>query len=702
MKFFIHDKCFDQLIELPRAVQKKVLEFQRKFRDNSRAAAIHLEPIAAFRDPHLRTARISDKYRAIIKVPQRGDDYHMLWIDNHDEAMAWAANKVFEWNETTQSAQLFTAAPSLAPAPPAAGAGPGAAAAAALYGAYAGAQLLALGVPPQHLPLVQAVPDLNGLDRVEQYLPPAVYERLFYLADGAVYERLLEEIAAGKSPSAAYDDQLRSPNNRRSFLEVDEALLEEVLKGDTSKWQLFLHPSQRKLVESQFNGPVKVTGGGGTGKTVVALHRLQRLAAALPAGAPKVLFTTYTVTLTDNLRGLAHKLGPAPETFDLDNVDALARRLGLATQLTDENSRVLDLYGNRRSQELWEEALDRLPSEFDADFMKKEYQDVVLLHGITQVADYLKQSRTGRGQPITRKQRLALWQVVAEYQQLKKAGNYLDRAELFNRLSDHYNALPDDEKPYSHVIADEVQDMATVELRFLRALVGQHPDDLFLVGDPYQKIYARRTAFSAAGINIRGNRSRRLRLNYRTTEEIKRLAISAVRGFEYDDFDGSAEKMDGYVSLMHGSRPTYRQFKEKREELTYLAEEARQLIRSGLRPADIVIACRTKDPLRDIKSSLHQLQLPYYDMTSASGEATGIRLSTFHRLKGLEFKVVFLADVTERTCPFFPAELRGLEGEERQQHLLAERALLYVAITRAIQQVMLTGTGTPSTMLTLR
>lgn len=699
MKFFIHDKCFDQLIELPKAVQKKVLDFQRKFRENSRAAAIHLEPISTFRDPNLRTARISDKYRAIIKVPQSGDDYHMLWIDNHDEAMAWAENKVFEWNENTQSAQLFTAAPPQVQLPREAVAAP--MVSTTLYTAYTDTQLLALGVPPQHLPLVRSVPDFNGLDLIEQYLPPAVYENLFYLADGAVYERLLEEIGAGKSKSTAYEDQLLSLNNRRSFLEVDDVLLEEVLNGEMSKWQLFLHPSQRKLVESQFNGPVKVTGGGGTGKTVVALHRLQRLAAALPVGAPKVLFTTYTVTLTDNLRELAHKLGLDAEAFDLDNVDALVRRLALGTQLIDENSRVLDLYGNRRSQELWEEALDRIPSEFDAEFVKKEYQEVILLHGINQLPDYLKQSRIGRGQPITRKQRLALWKLVEEYQQLKKAGNYLDRAELFNKLSDHYNALPDDQKPYSHVIADEVQDMANVELRFLRSLVAGHADDLFLVGDPYQKIYGRRTNFSAAGINIRGNRSRRLRLNYRTTEEIKRLAISAVRGFGYDDFDGSAEKMDGYLSLMHGSKPTYLHFKEKSEELKHLAEEIHQLIRSGLRPSDIVIACRIKEPLREIKSSLHQRQIPYYDLTSVSGEITGVRLSTFHRLKGLEFKAVFLADVTERTCPFFPAGLRSLQGEERDEHLQSERALLYVAITRAVQQVMLTGTGTPTTILSL-
>src|SRR5688500_829608 len=109
MKLYIHDKCMDQLFELPKVIQKKVLEFQRKFRDNSKSSAIHLEPISTFRDPLLRTARIDDKYRAIVKVPSNGEDYYLLWVDNHDEAMDWAKNKVFHWNDNTQTAQIFTA-----------------------------------------------------------------------------------------------------------------------------------------------------------------------------------------------------------------------------------------------------------------------------------------------------------------------------------------------------------------------------------------------------------------------------------------------------------------------------------------------------------------------------------------------------------------------------------------------------------------
>jgi hypothetical protein len=699
MKFYIHDKCFDKLIDLPKATQKKVFEFQRKFREDSRTAAIHLEPISTFKDPYLRTARIDVKYRAIIKAPKTGDAYYLLWVDNHDEAMAWAANKIFEWNEHTQSAQLFTApeqadltqlssAPASMPSPK------------AFFDEYSNEQLFALGVPALLLPLVRAAHDLNGLDQIESYLPPEVYEHLFYLSDGASYDTLLAEIEAGKVASAELEEQLASSNNRRSVLEIDEDLIREMLEGEPSKWQLFLHPSQRKLVESEFNGPVKVTGGGGTGKTVVAIHRLKKLSSALPTSSAPILFTTYTHALTNNLRELVTRVGVAADTFELNNVDAIARQLGEQTGVITSEHRLLDMPGSRPAAELWEEALDLVPSEFDAVFMEQEYREVILNHGVREVSQYLHQSRLGRGKSITRKQRLDVWRVVEEYQRLKQSSSYLDRAELFNLLAHHYKQQ--DTKPFAHVIADEIQDFGNSELRFLRSLVAEKPNDLFLVGDPYQKIYSRRIYFSQVGINVRGNRSKRLRLNYRTTEEIKRLAIATVRKFAYDNFDGEAERIDGYVSLLHGPRPTYQTFTDKGDELQYLMQLVQtQLQETGIKPNDVVIGSRLKESLRDIKTALHQLHIPYYDLTAASGDKTGVRLASFHNLKGLEFKVVLLSDVNTRTCPFTPVGLRGLQEPELGEHLNSERALLYVAMTRCIQHLHITGTGTRSALIQL-
>ena len=700
MKFYIHDKCFDKLIDLPKAIQKKVFEFQRKFREDSRAAAIHLEPISTFKDPYLRTARIDSKYRAIVKAPRTGDAYYLLWVDNHDEAMDWASNKIFEWNEHTQTAQLFTApeqvavveasVPSTAPLALSTG----------LFAAYNDAQLLAIGLPQLLLPLVRAVNDLNDLDDIEKYLPLDGYENLFYLSDGASYDALLAEIEAGKVESSVLEEQLGSTNNRRSVLEIDESLIREMLEGEPSKWHLFLHPSQRKLVESDFKGPVKVTGGGGTGKTVVALHRLKRLAAELPASASPVLFTTFTHALTNNLRELITRIDVNPAFYELNNIDAIARQLGEKAGLMTKEHRLLDMAGSRPAAELWEEALDAVPCEFDSYFLEQEYREVVLNNGILDQEQYLRQSRLGRGKSITRKQRMDMWRVVEEYMRLKQDNKYLDRAELFNLLAAYYQQQA--KKPYSHVIADEIQDFGNSELRFLRSLVEEKSNDLFLVGDPYQKIYSRRIYFSLAGINVRGNRSKRLRINYRTTEEIKRLAIATVRKFSYDNFDGESEKMDGYVSLMHGPKPTYQTYSDKGAELQSLLQLVQEHLQdTSIKPSDIVIACRLKESLRDIKTALHQKHIPYFDLTSASGDKTGVRLASFHNLKGLEFKVVLLTDVNTRTCPFTPVGLRGLQEPELGEHLNSERALLYVAMTRCIQQLHITGIGTRSSLIQL-
>ena len=70
MKLLFYDKFLDSFIQLPKGIQQKVLDFQKKFREDSRSSAIHLEPIISFKDQSLRTARIDQRYRVIIKAPK--------------------------------------------------------------------------------------------------------------------------------------------------------------------------------------------------------------------------------------------------------------------------------------------------------------------------------------------------------------------------------------------------------------------------------------------------------------------------------------------------------------------------------------------------------------------------------------------------------------------------------------------------------
>ena len=252
------------------------------------------------------------------------------------------------------------------------------------------------------------------------------------------------------------------------------------------------------------------------------------------------------------------------------------------------------------------------------------------------------------------------------------------------------------------MIADEIQDFSNPELRFLRSLVEEGPNDLFLVGDPFQRIYnTKGINFTVTGINVRGKRSRRLKINYRTTEEIKRAATALVKGIEYDDFDGEQESLKGYLSLMHGERPEYKIFASREEEISFIIANIMDCIKSGMNYNDIVLGCQFKDALRTYQTALHEQGIPYRNI-NGTGTKDGVVLSTLHRMKGLEFKVVIIADVNDRTFNYVPQTIDHTDILAMRSLEQSRRSLMYVAITRAMQRVLITGIGTkPSSMQNL-
>lgn len=704
MKLVLYDKCWDAILKLPRAIQKKVPQFIQKFREDSRSGAIHLEPISTFKDPSLRTARVDQKYRAIVRAPETGDIYHLLWIDNHDEAMDWARNKVFSWNENTQSYQVFTAPESIEEQPLAA---PMAEVEAqGLLDVYADEDLLKIGVPAVLLPSVRRMQGLIDLEALEKYLPVEAFENLFYLLDGENIQRIIEDVQEGKVISADFEVQRHSANNQRSFFELtDDDTLNEVLSGGLQKWKVYLHPSQKALVTGNFKGSVKVTGGAGTGKTVAALHRAKYLLENdLGRKGKPILFTTFTKSLTRNLAKELPGLKIDTTKLVLNNIDAYAMEEAQRLGLIGKAVKLLDFPGAKSSEAIWDEVLDYELSEFDSRFLASEWKEVMLFHHIKTEQDYYQTSRTGRHSRISRKDKMQIWRLCQAYQQKKKEQHYVDLHEVYNLLYDHYKQAQD--KPFGHVIADEIQDFSNVELRLLRVLTEDKPNDLFLAGDPLQRIYERSLNFTKAGINIRGRRSRRLKINYRTTEEIRRLAVSTIQNVPFDDFEGEEEKKNGYVSLRYGDVPHYAVFSEKGEELNFILERiftyTDPTVENTFQLSDICIAARTRNAVKDIMSRLHNDNVAYYDISTLSGKGSpdsGVRLSTFHNMKGLEFKVVFLIDVNKRTLPFRPAAYDEWDDTTRREHDKNELALIYVAMTRAVHILHITGVGEESIIL---
>ena len=682
MKLYLGDKCWDKLFELPKNVQLRVRDFQRKFKENPFSPAINLEKIASFEDDSLRTARIDDNYRAIIGVAS-GDTYCLLYIDHHDEAMRWAQHKRFAWNSYTNSFQVTSITMEEVVEPR------GQKRDDTVFAKYTDEQLLRIGVPEHQLPLVRSIKDMDDLEKAESSLSGDVFEYLFYLMDdGTDINNIITEVEAGKE-----QDGDSTINNKRNFIEItDDEELERVIAEGTEKWQIFLHPSQRLLVEKSYAGSLKVTGGGGTGKTVAAIHRLKKLTEK--GSMKSVLYTTFTRTLIKNISSRVRSMGIKSENCVIENIDKLALDMAKTYGLIPQTATVLD-YGpsSRTSEEIWDGIVTDNLSQFDTRFLKREYLDVIVYNNNKTIDDYYRQSRTGRTQPVNRKQRTEIWNLVEQYVARKKESQLYDRNEIFNLIANHLNE--NGIHPFKHVIADEIQDFSNPELRFLRALVEEGPDDLFLVGDPYQRIYNnRKIAFSQVGINVRGKRSKRLRVNYRTTEEIKRAATNVVNGCAFDDFDGSPESLAGYVSLMHGDRPEYKIYDNRNEEIAAIIDFIRMCRENGIEYKDIVVASYIKDSIKPVQDALHRNNIPYKNlMNEGTGNDNGVNLSSFHNMKGLEFKVVILSDVNKKTFPYLPYGFEGLDEIEKKNHLMNQKALMYVAITRAMQKVLITGSG---------
>lgn len=694
MRLFLSDSFFDQFAELPRNVQKRVRDFQSKFRTNSQSSAIHLEPIVGSRDSNLRSARVDQAYRAILGDLGQ-DNYTLLWVDKHDDAYRWAQNKRFAWNEHIQSVQIIPIVDSA----PEETTKPETETKVSVIDSVADEQLLQIGVPEDLLSLVRTIKDFDDLEKAEHYLPQDVFENLFSILDGERIEDIIADIEDGLAKEG--EDALLSNNNKRRFIEItDDEVLANIMEQGMEKWQLFLHPSQRKLVDSNYKGTVKVSGSAGTGKTIAALHRLKTLTQNQNVN---VLFTTYTTALSDYLRELVCKMDLPQQRFELNNIDKVLMSIARQYNILHEGFDVLDYSGNDRSLALWREVLDSEVTEFDESFLYDEYIDVIVYNDNKTVKDYLIQARTGRTKSLSRRQRIEVWKLKEVYEERKLQRHAVDRLELFNKAAAYLRE--NDIHPYSHVIADEFQDFSNPELRFLRALVAEGPNDLFLTGDPFQRIYSgRKINFSSAGINVKGKRSRKLKVNYRTTEEIKRMAVSVIKDVKYDDLDGGEENNKGYISLVHGERPEYHIYKESVEEVAAVRQFIDDCVQGGIELRDICIGAPTRQLYKNILDELHQQNYKYKEFKNrtTSGSEDGISFCTFHSLKGREYKIVVLVGVNERSMPsrqHSGYQFSNMDAAEVKEYLANVRSLLYVAITRARQLVFITGFGTPTGLL---
>jgi superfamily I DNA/RNA helicase len=696
---------------IPRAQQKKVRAFVEKFKADPTQASINYEPIHNMADPKVRTVRIDQAYRAIVIHPPQGDVYLCVWVDHHDEAMDWARHKHFDVNPHTGSLQVWQSQEGAPEKPVSAVEAVEAISTAEvpkghLFAGRTDDELLLLGVPEPLLPAVRALRVERDLDSLADYLPEEARDGLYMLASGYSLDEAAEELDTRKREKAApvdvedFSAALARPGSARQFkLVEDDADLAAMLDAPLAQWRIFLHPSQRKLATMQSSGSARVLGGAGTGKTVVAMHRARYLAQQIVAknSGKKVLFTTFTRNLAADIESNLNTLcGPEREQIEVLNLHALASRL-LRGQGVDPK-----ILKPENSGRFWDgaTAFAGAQDKFPLSFYQQEWDQVVQSQDITDESQYLRARRVGRGTPLSREQRKRVWQVLHAYRDALDEAGLMEWDDVIREARMLLERRPE-LSPYAHVVADEVQDFRLADLRLLRALVPPGPNDIFVVGDAHQRIYTRRGSLGRAGISVRGRQSRNLRINYRTTESIRSWSVALLEGITVDDLDEGTDTGKGYRSLRTGSSPVVRHYTDSHQESEAIVQQVRAWLDAGIPAHAIALVARRKEKVEQHMETLKKagIEVVMVNTEADIGKPEAVRAATMHRVKGLEFRCVLIASVQAGEVPLSLGAAQFPDEAARLEHLEGERRLLYVAATRARDELVVTGAGKASEFL---
>ena len=559
-------------------------------------------------------------------------------------------------------------------------------------------------------------------------------EALLNLATGATIEEIREDFGLRPSRDVAAEPtdadliaglRTRAARSTFTWLVSDEDLRRAIEGLSFAEWQLFLHPQQRALVERRANGPMRVSGGAGTGKTVIAVHRAVELAKRDKADGQesRILLTTYTRNLADDLRRQVAQLEPRlPFTEKLSEPGVMVSGLDRVARmiLQQAGARISpiaqEVIGQSRGRVLtyprenvWQEVLtlmgDELPERLrSADFLESEYELIVLPQRVTTLKQYLRIRRPGRGVALDRSKRAVVWKAMERYRDRSAdlgVTSFDEQLALAAAWLDHEAALGTP-RPFRHVLVDEAQDLTPAHLQLLRALVEPGPDDLFLAEDSHQRIYGKKITLSHYGIQVRG-RSRRLTRNYRTTRQNLDVAFGILDPGTYEDMEGQAEEHH-YVSPRSGPEPLLLHATDRADELGKAAELLRVWLEQDRdsedsAPESIAVLVRDRYQRDAVVNGLaqHGIEVRAVDR-EAAGRGMPV-VMTMHRAKGLEFRKVLLFDVSRNAIPRSLRDQQYSEAD-RDDALLRERSLLYVAATRARDQLAISWSGEASPLIT--
>ncbi len=684
MQFRIADTFTESLARLTADEQKAIKTTAFDLQVNPAGPGLGFHKLDKARDRNFWSVRVSSDIRLIV---HRTDDSLLLcYVDHHDKAYQWAERRKLETHPRTGAAQLVEIRETVQeiivpvyvqaeqPAPPKP----------ALFAQFTDDALLAYGVPPEWLAEVRKA-DESTLLAVVEHLPGEAAEALLELATGGK-----PEIAKAATPAA---NSFAHPDAQRRFrvmANIEE--LERALDYPWDRWTVFLHPAQRQLVERNFNGPARVSGSAGTGKTIVALHRAVFLARANPDA--RVLLTTFSGILANALRIRLRRL--------ISNEPRLAERLEVHA-IDDIGQR---LFGNQGAGKvaspadvqsaITKAAAEVVGHKFSGAFLLDEWQHVVDAWQLDTWEAYRDVARLGRKTRLPEKQRVVLWSIFSGVREQLAAGGLVTTADLFTKLAGTIAASK--RPPFEFAVIDEAQDIGVAHLRFLAALGGGRPNSLFFAGDLGQRIFQQPFSWRALGVDIRG-RSGTLRVNYRTSHQI-RMQTDRLLGVAVADADGNSETRGNTVSVFNGPAPQIVVSASRSNETATVAKWLRHLLDDGLVPHEIAIFVRSEAQIERARAAAASADVELKILDEKVDTAFGhVSVCTMHLAKGLEFRAVVVMACDDEIVPL-QARIESITDEADLEEVYGtERHLLYVACTRARDHLLVTSVAPASEFL---
>jgi mRNA-degrading endonuclease RelE of RelBE toxin-antitoxin system len=685
MQFRIADTFTDSLARLTAEEQKTVKTTTFDLQVNPAEPGIQLHRIDRAKDPNFWSVRDGRDLRLIVHKSE--STLVLCYVDHHERAYQWAERRRLVTHPTTGAAQLIEVRETVqevvvpvyvdaeVPAPKRP----------LLFAELPDEQLLRYGVPPEWMDDVRQATDESIL-ALAVHLPDEAAEALLELATGGT--------PIVPTPMPAGIDPFEHPHAQRRFRVMrDVEELERALESPWEKWTVFLHPAQRELVESDFIGPARVSGSAGTGKTIVALHRAVFLARAHPDA--RVLLTTYSDTLANALRArLALLIRNEPrvaERVDVQSIGEVGDRLYRALV------GVPQIASRDVITKLLQEASDAVGGhKFRLHFLLSEWEQVADAWQLDSWEAYRDVRRLGRKTRLPEQQRSVLWSIFERVSARLAQDDLITEFGMFSKLA----ALlaQSDKQPYDFAVVDEAQDMGVAHLRFFAALAADRQNGLFFAGDLGQRIFQQPFSWLALGVDIRG-RARNLRVNYRTSHQIRQRADRLLDP-ELTDADGNTESRAGTVSMFNGLPPTVRVLDDPDSEARAVSSWIAELVGQGLAPEEFGVFVRSEAEIDRARLALTEAGLPFTVLDDKVETTRGhVSISTMHLAKGLEFRAVAVMACDDEVIPSQERIETVADDADLEDVYNTERHLLYVACTRARDHLLVTGVAPASEFL---